>query len=221
MFAARVDQLVFDFNCRPLDYVHPSWIDAAHSATLERLSASRDTAARVHANDWLLRRFSLRGSGDFDFTTSAKRLLLLDGPALADVALWLGLSALVASLRTWVGRARQLELRDALGAERFEWFVGALLHTPPVARWPLPAQSHRSPCADVVALASGLGTRLLLLAADRPGSPSMRRAQLKLPRGTAAFERERGLSPRRAEAVVGFAVSTVIRQRHAAWHWLF
>jgi type III secretion protein K len=220
VFDARVDQLVYDFNCRPLAYAHASWLQAgAERAALERVSTSSDPSARAWANLWLLRRFGLLGRSDFDFAEPGKRLLLLDGAALRDLALWLGLSALLGSLRTWVRRADQLRLRQALGVERHDWFTEHLLPWPAVARWPLRPQDSEP--TQITALAERLGTRLLLCGADAPGGAAVQRARLKLPSGLCAPERKGPISAERREAVLTLCITKLIRERHPTWHWLF
>ncbi len=223
MFKAPVDQLVYDFNCRPLDYVDASWLDDHERATFERLARSTDEQARALASAWLLRRFALDDACDFDFAQPARRLLLLDPATLRDLSLFLGLSALGRWLRTWVERARQLQLREAVGPSAFEWYVSHVLPRPPAARWNLAREQAdkllRGP--QLLHVTARIGSHLLLLGADTPGGPAMRRAQLKLPRAAAEIRRGSPLSDARREAIAEFCIGCVIRERHPAWHWLF
>lgn len=223
MFKAHVDQLVYDFNCRPLDYVDTSWLDDHERAPIERLVMSGDPQARAQASAWLLRRFALDDTCDFDFAQPAKRLLLLDGETLRDLSLFLGLSALGRWLRTWVERTQQLRLRDAVGTSAFEWYVAHVLPRAPIARWRLEREQAerllRGP--QLLQAAARAGAQLLLLGADAPGAPAMRRAQLKLPRAVAEVRRDKPLPDERREAVAEFCIGCVIRERHPAWHWLF
>lgn len=222
MFKARVDQLVYDFNCRPLDYIDTSWLDDHERAPIERLTRSTDPQARAQASAWLLRRFALDDESDFDFAQPARRVMLLDPATLRDLALFLGLSALGRWLRTWVERAQQLHLRETVGESAFDWYVAHVLPRAPVARWSMEREQAerllRSP--QLLHVAARVGSQLLL-GADTPGGPAMRRAQLKLPRATAELRRDKPLSDARREAIAEFCIGCVIRERHPQWHWLF
>jgi YOP proteins translocation protein K (YscK) len=226
MFAASVDQRVFDFNCRPLDYIDPSWLDAHERPVVQRLAASDDAQARSLASGWLLDRFDLAHSHDFDFTYPAKRLLLLDAAALRDISLLLGLAALSHWLRTWVTRAEQQRLQGALGEPLFEFYMSHVLRWPPVARLVLSGERRRALLEGGTGTAplqasARLGATLLLLSCDAPGNPSLRRGQLKFSRELGRVERTRPLPEARQQAVVEFCVACVIRERHPSWHWLF
>ena len=238
MFSAPVDQLVYDFNCRPLGYVDPSWLEERERPVLARLSQSADAQARALASSWLLQRLRWPEDEaeatvgeercasrhfDFNFTEAAKRILLLDAPALNDVALLLGLSSLAHRLRKCVLRSQQLQLRDLLGEPLFEFFTDHVLPREPVAR--LVLDSQRAACllsdASLSSTCSRFGATLLLLSCDTPGSPSIARARRKFPRAIGDVQRTRPLPEPRRDAVVEFSIECVIRERHPAWHWLF
>jgi len=223
VFAAQVDQRVFDFNCRPLDYVDPSWLDEPQRQAIERLSRSDDTQARALASSWLLEHFKLADTHDFDFTHAAKRLLLLDPPALRDLALLLGLSALTHALRTLVMRSQQLQLCAVLGEPLFDFYTAHVLPRPPVARLMLDTQRNVDLLTGTHLLhaSASFGTALLLLGCDMPGSPAPQRARLKFARALGDVRRARRLPKARCEAVVAFCIDCVIHQRHPSWHWLF
>jgi YOP proteins translocation protein K (YscK) len=248
VFAADIDQCVYDFNCRPLGYVDPSWLDERTRPVVARLGDSGDAQARALASSWLLRRLVFcedkpAGSGrvgaqdgaqdraqqdarphfDFDFTEAAKRILLLDPPALNDVALLLGLSSLAHSLRKCVLRSQQLQLRELLGEPLFVFFTEQVLAREPVARLVLDAQRRARLLSDdsLLPTCARFGATLLLLSCDAPGSPSLERARLKFARAIGSVQRSRPLPEPRRDAVVEFSIDCVIRERHPAWHWLF
>ena len=248
VFAADIDQCVYDFNCRPLGYVDPSWLDERTRPVVARLGESGDAQAKALASSWLLRRFVLcadqpTGPGfvglqhdaqdgaqqdatrhfDFDFTEAAKRILLLDPPALNDVALLLGLSSLAHSLRKCVLRSQQLQLLDLLGEPLFVFFTEQVLAREPVARLVLDSQHRARLLADdsLLHTSARFGATLLLLSCDAPGSVSHQRARLKFTRAIGDVQRSRPLPEPRRDAVVEFSIDCVIRGRHPAWHWLF
>jgi YOP proteins translocation protein K (YscK)/Bacterial type III secretion protein (HrpB4)/Bacterial type III secretion apparatus protein (OrgA_MxiK) len=223
MFKARVDQLVFDFNCQLVDYVDPSWLGKAERPLLQRLGESSDPQARAWASQWLLAHFGLGHSIDFDFTQPSKRLLLLDGATLRDLALLVGLSSLTHLLRTWVTRERLLRLRDALGVPLFEFYLAHVLTAKPVGRLLVAGEPAAAQLQGPQLLqhATRFGTALLLLACDAPASAALRRAQLKFEYAAGAATRARALPTQRQRAIVDFSVGCVIRLRHPSWHWLF
>jgi hypothetical protein len=237
VFAADIDQCVYDFNCRPLGYVDPSWLDGDARPVLARLGKSSDTQAKALASSWLLRQLvfsavhpaSIAGTPDtthhfdFDFSEATKRILLLDPPALNDVALMLGLSSLAHQLRRCVLRSQQLQLRDRLGEPLFAFFSEHVLPREPVARLVLDAQRRARLLSDASLLptCASFGATLLLLSCSAPGGTAQRRARLKFPRAMGTVLRGRPLPEPRRDAVVAFAIDCVIRERHPAWHWLF
>ena len=238
VFAAEIDQCVYDFNCRPLGYVDPSWLDERARPVVARLGQSSDAQARALASSWLLRRFvffedkpanwfgaqeDATRRFDFDFTEAAKRILLLDPRALNDVALLLGLSSLAHSLRKCVLRSQQLQLRDLLGEPLFVFFTEQVLTREPVARLVLDAQRRARLLSDgsLLHTCARFGATLLLLSCAAPGSPSFERARLKFARALGDVQRTRPLPEPRRNAVVEFSIDCVIRERHPQWHWLF
>jgi hypothetical protein len=225
MFDARVDQLVYDFNCRPLGYVHTSWLDPAEARFFERLRGSADAQARAAANGALMQRLGLGSSSsdfDFDFAEPAKRLLLLDPAALQRFVFWLGLVGLAHELRTWVERERREVLAQAMGEEHLDFYLRHLLRWPVVQRLAWPTAALRA--CDATALrgvAERSGTTLLLAAAGAAQMPAVRRGRLKLPRPAGRAHRRAPMTPERAQRIVGFALGCVLREKEPAWHWLF
>jgi hypothetical protein len=227
MFEARIDQLVFDFNCRPSSYVDANWIDAARRPLLSRLAGSGDTQARAEADRWILQHMGLAGTHDFDFSPPGKRLLLLDAAALKDVARLLGLVSLMHMLRGWITRAQRQHLTDALGEDTARFVFSHLLRWPRVAHRVLDG-TQRSRCAKPTSAtvewvddADCFGTELLLLSCDEPNAGAARRARLKLPPAATGQTRLRPLPPARRQAVLEFAIGCAVRERHPSWHWLF
>jgi YOP proteins translocation protein K (YscK) len=225
LFNAAVDQLVFDFNCRPGSYIDPSWLDDETGRSLLPLTGSADAQARGLADVWLLDHFAIADGFDFDFdfTHPARRLLLLDGQTLRDVALMLGLSALSHLLRTWVTGASQRALQRALGDDAFGFFHQQVLTRRPVSRPVVGSALAQRWLHDASwpAVAERFGTRLLLLGCEPPGGALFRRAQLKLPRAHSEMSRARPLPDARRHAVLEFCIGCVVQHRHSTWHWLF
>jgi hypothetical protein len=227
MFEARIDQLVFDFNCRPSAYVHGGWIDETYRPLIERLACSGDAQARALADRWLLQHLDLAGAHDFDFTLPGKRLLLLDAAVLADIARLLGLASLMHMLRGWITRRQRARLAEALGEDTARFVFTHLLRWQRVAHRVLDLSQRvryeHDRCNDThwLADAERFGARLLLLACDAPHGSAVRRARFKLPPDTAGPIRQRALSPARRHAVLEFAIGCAVKERHPAWHWLF
>ena len=147
----------------------------------------------------------------------------MDAAVLREIALLLGLSALSRCLRTWVARADQARLCDVLGAELFDFYSQHVLPRPPVARWRVDTTQARAlrQGPRLLQAIGRIGTALLLVGGGAPDEPVSRRARLKLPRLLADGQREQPLSTARRDAVVDFVIGGVVRERHAAWHWLF
>lgn len=222
MFDARMDQLVYDFNCRPLSYVHESWLDESDRGVLARLRHSDDAQARNHLNLWLLRRFGLAGEHEFDFSARARRLLLLEPAVFEALARWVGLAGLAHVLRHWVDRERRGTLRAALGDEGFEFFLRQLLPWPAVTRIARADKLLEGAAAErLVDVAERLGATMLLSACGGADGAVARRAALKLRRCAVRARRGSAMAPARAERVVSFAVECVLRHREPTWQWLF
>jgi hypothetical protein len=225
VFKARVDQLVFDFNCRPLDYVDARWIEEPHGSSVALVSASTDAQARGLADRWLLQHFALDNAFDFDFSQPAKRVLLLDAPTLRDIARLLGLATVMHVVRALVTREQLGRLRSAVGDDVFCFAREHMLAWPMVAHCVLGATQRASLSQGGDDLWSGLhrlGAHLLLAAGDTPQSAALRRAELKLPPAwRVSGQRTRPLSNALRQRVADFAIGCVLRKRHPSWHWLF
>jgi YOP proteins translocation protein K (YscK)/Bacterial type III secretion protein (HrpB4) len=222
MFEARVDQLTYEFNCRPLDYVDASWLAAAPGAAIERLRRSHDMQARGAANQWLAQHLGLSAAFDFDFTHPAKRLLLLPPKALGELVLWTGVWSLSHVLRGWVCREKRAALREALGDEGVQFYLQQVLRWPGSVRLPLQNRNlvSMSP-KDLRFTLHRMGAVLLLAGASLRDQGAWRRGALKLPRPVAQLRRPFRLSDDGAQRVAEFAVGCVVRQKEPAWHWLF
>jgi YOP proteins translocation protein K (YscK) len=222
MFEARVDQLTYEFNCRPLDYVDVSWLDVASGAAVERLRCSPDAQARGVANHWLAQRLKLGAVFDFDFTQPARRLLLLPPKVLGELVFWTGVWSMSHVLRGWVCRERRAVLRQALGDEAAQFHVEHVLRWPAGVRLPMQREALlATPAADLRAALQRVGCVLLLASASSGDHGAWLRAALKLPRTTAHLRRPLRVCDDSARRVAEFAVGCVIRRREPAWHWLF
>lgn len=222
MFEARIDQMVFDFNCRPLQYVDASWLPGDAQAALQRLRASNDSQALALANHWLGGQLSLESVVDFEFGDRAKRLVLLDPVTLRNVSLLVGMWGVSHVLRTWVLREQRAVLAAAVGHDLNDFYIRQAL------RWP---DSVRvSACEALLGSAAAallrlhllrIGAGLLFSSIGEPGQPALRRAALKLPAGAFALPRRLRLRERQHQRVIEFAIGCVVQNRETAWHWLF
>lgn len=222
MFEAKVDQLIYEFNCRPLGYVDESWVAPAYRPLLLRLRDSRDVQARASANTWLAGEFQLGHAVDFDFASPAKRLLLLEPRVLDDLALWVGLSGLSDQLRKWVDKPRRQALAQALGEAGHAFFLQHVLRWPPALRlaMPVPEPARWVP-GQALDLPRRLGAAVLLSGCGEPGDAAVLRGRLKLARPFGDIRRRMRLGEARMQRVLAFCIGCVIREREPAWHWLF
>lgn len=220
MFARPIDQLIFDFNTRPAGYVHTSRLpDGLLPYWAGIQSAGQVVQDSVSA--WLLRQWELMGKYDFDFAAPEKRLLLLDGDLLQDIALFLGLSALRRHLRLWISAHQARAVQEQLGDEKVRFLYG------PVFTW----REFGEVAADGLQPAAlrefslNLGVRLLRTLYHDAAEPSVTRALLKFPSqagvASVAAERELDAHSSRRNDILEFAIGCVVKQRGQRWHWLF
>jgi hypothetical protein len=222
MFDSRIDQLVFDFNCRPLGYVDPSWLEPQERVAATLLSGSESAQAVGLINERLLGRLGLADAPAFDFMQVGKRLMLVDASVFQTAAFWLGIDAISHLLRQWIDPPRRLVLRDALSNDGMVFFSRHILPHPQVARFSFASQLVAD-CSSqhLQALARRCGAALLLSACGSLGDVGVRRAALKLPRQAVRLNRCKPMSPLRAQRVIDFAVHRYIGHKEPSWHWLF
>lgn len=124
--AARRDPLLAEivrFNFLPSSYIHPSWTrDLAVAGPLwDRLARSR--RAHAHLSALVLESFGLGDDYCLDFRDPGRRLALLDGAALARIALFVG----VVLSAPWVTRiihgGTLRALKAGIGVEAYEFAV--------------------------------------------------------------------------------------------------
>jgi YOP proteins translocation protein K (YscK)/Bacterial type III secretion protein (HrpB4) len=223
MFDSRMDQLVYDFNVAPLDYVDASWLAASSRARVSGLAQSSDAGARGSASAWLLETLGLATHNDFEFSDPYKRLLLLEPQVLRDVVLFIGLSALSPLLRHWIEAPAQRHLQSELGADAYRFFCRHVLALPAAAVLSL-SREQQGRLRDASRLASVVsrhGVALLFACCGGLAEPAVRRARLKFHRAVAGMQSSPVMSAQDKQSIGELAIGCVIRQRHPSWHWLF
>ena len=164
-------------NLDPLAAVDPSWLgDLPHGDLIHRLRKSPRAAKGVGA--YLFEALELNSTWCADFSRPSARVLLLPGDLLQRLCLYLGLALFSERLRNEIEGARVRAVRDAVGAEAYDF---ALKRAPLLGRLPpappLPADVEPRLAFEL----AGAGT----LAADLCAGPdkgSLRRLALKLPK---------------------------------------
>lgn len=129
-------KLALALNFQPCRYVHESWYATLpQSELIQRL---RDApAAAAHINRYMQHILALdRRPLPDDFSHWRARLALLDGPALTQLSLFLGLALRSEELRNELLGVRLRRFRQALGDEAFTFvlkrapFLGMIPHFP-------------------------------------------------------------------------------------------
>ena len=168
--------LAREFNFAPANYVDPSWLPAEWAENFTLLRASLHTRALDVVSRWLLQQHGLEQDYDFDFSATEKRVALLDRPAFAKLARYLGLCAHARSVRSLVERGAVTALIGKLGREAYDFAV--LRATSPAK----PAPRINPSDDGFVTQLTGEGSRRLFGLLNGGSSAVLRRARLKLPR---------------------------------------
>jgi hypothetical protein len=223
MFDSRMDQLVYDFNVAPLDYVDASWLASSRRASVTGLAQSTDAGARDGASAWLLEALGLATHSDFEFSDPYKRLLLLEPRVLRDVVLFIGLSALSPVVRHWIEAPVQRHLLAELGEDAYRFFCRHVLALPAAAplALSLEKQSRLRNSSRLVSVISRYGVSLLFACCGGLAAPAVQRARLKFHRAVAGMQSSPSVTPQSMQTIGELAIGCVIRQRHLSWHWLF
>ncbi len=113
---------VYEFNCLPARYLHPSWLAREpHRALVLRAARCRRSEQRV--SEWLLERFGLSGPPCLRFAEPAPRCALLPPPHLEAVLFYAGLTLSHAHIRRLVLSADVQRLRERLGEAGYRFAI--------------------------------------------------------------------------------------------------
>jgi hypothetical protein len=222
MFSAKIDQIVYDFNCAPLAYVDLSWLAPSCKQPVEFLRKTSDQQAKDAVNNWLLKQMDAANRFDFNFDVPHKRILLLDPRVLRDLSLLIGLNAAHHVISRWVRLEERQILKSCLGHDIYSFYRREVLHWPAVARLPVSDVGlRRVPSEFLLSYLAKFGARLLLMSCDVAGSAAYARANWKLPKLFSSSRCYPALAQDRALRVADFCINCVVRTREPSWHWLF
>jgi YOP proteins translocation protein K (YscK) len=168
---------LLDFNQLSPATVHPSWLSAQEALWMEHVRTFIQPQARLRAAEWLRQRFAFGLFQDHAFEDIGKRVFLLGMEAFQDLALWLGASLCVSSLRRLVVRKHALALREALSEAGMRQLLadfpddaGAGVQVLASLEAPTPERLYR------------IGAQALLGVAAEHGAAVLQRTRLKLER---------------------------------------
>jgi hypothetical protein len=217
VFDSAFDQLLFDFNMRPAQYIDKTWLPTNVALAWDPIVNSASARARDDLSRWVLETFDLSDTLDFEFGSSGKRLLLLDPETLSIMIRSLGLMALRGSLKKRISQQQQLQLKAAIGEAEHEFFRQQILAWPATIVYP-----------DAAHLDDQFGLRLMQIgqhlfesSLSKPGDISLRRTQLKLPRSDSLLIKRIQPSELDRKNIVDFCISCTLKNRFPQWHWLF
>jgi type III secretion protein K len=212
----RMARELIRFNLHPDETVHPSWLPADWPAGHRCVGALGPAGRELLAS--LLRR-SLPNSPtgfDSDFTTTRKRVALLDGPALRQLAWYCGVALHRAALYE---RPLKRELRRQ--ARRFgsagAAYVWQRLPELGLLRANASALVARPPATGRTVWRRGARVLLALNADD---APTLARMRLKLPRRLAAGALPM-LDAAQRQQLEELVTLSIVPERLPQWDWLF
>ena len=173
-------KLALELMLQPATYLHESWYETLPNGELIR-RLRNEPAATALVNRQLRDILALDlESPPHEFSGWRARLALLEGPALAQLSLYLGLALRSAALRNELLGARLRRLRETLGNEAFTF---ALKRTPflgAIPDFPFEPQDD-----DPGIRFSLIGARFSILQVAQLSEALARRMVLKLPRNWA------------------------------------
>lgn len=170
-------ELALIFNTQPAVYLHDSWFDVLpKGAIARRLRAIPQATPGL--SGYLLRAFGLERNYCEDFTNPWARLALLDGPALEDLFMHLGLTLRRDELQREVMGERLRLLKQTVGAENLNF---AIKRAPLLGTIPQFAFEPDTDTADPRARFTLIGARFCAIHLAPFGQPLLRRMTLKLP----------------------------------------
>ena len=214
-------RLVMRANLHPEDELHPSWLPADWPARHRRLTRLTP-GGRAMLGDVLAPLLQQRGMAppvpDYRFDDRLKRLSLLDGPTLRQLAIYGGLCAHMPllKLRGPVGTQMRRQARR-LARDAVEF---VLERTPPLSGLRMdsqPIQLRPASCGRVVVQR---GYRLLMGTLAGQGDAVLQRVQRKLPRRLATLPVP-VLSGSQVNQMSELMLLCIVPERFPSWDWLF
>jgi hypothetical protein len=211
LFAKYAAALLADFNLRPVNYAHPSWLQDGISQF-----TSDETHQQRTASDWLLKQNGLDQEFDWSMSEPQKRLFLLDSKSLEELAKYISLLMHSRWLKLVVGRAAVQSLEERLGAENVEFAMENTPHSQ--VEHSLPQADFADPNLTQAMTQDGARTLFMLL------EPTWRAV-----RGRASFKFDKSweiikvtsAETVKTKALLALVCQHIIPKRLPQWAWLF
>ncbi|MGB0845496.1 MAG: SctK family type III secretion system sorting platform protein [Thiolinea sp.] len=122
----KLSNLVWEFNFRPDNYIHDSWLEQMPDGPLIRKLVGRHRSAdRIVQH--LLQRFGLENQVFFNFSNSLTRIALWSGDDLEKLVLYTGAVFYYSRIQKIVTREELHQVRDDLGEELFQFMQNRAL----------------------------------------------------------------------------------------------
>jgi hypothetical protein len=217
--AYRHAMRLVEFNLHVARYAHRSWYPQGIGMPLVDERGRPEPRAELQLSDWLLRESSLHRDMDWRMEEPAKRLWLLDGPALERLLLEAAVALHRESLMRVIDGERVRTLERWLDASLWRFVMeelppGLSNDHPPAVDFERgePESLEESLRAD--------GARTLLSLLRSEWRAVRGRAQMRFDIGLAR-ERSPAVPAAQAKRVLELIVTQLIPGRFAEWAWLF
>ena len=187
LFSSDLFPLVYAFNFRPSQYIHPSWVEKLGLTALwPALSNCDRLGQRLSA--YILAQTGLGESAELDFAPSWRRIALIDGPTLRKSVRFMGITVYWKEISKVIDRERRSALTASIGDDAYRFALQrAKLLCPPEHI----ASESLSEASDCAAQLDRKGAELLALClCDQPDG-IRRRAGLEAAGRSLAFDAER------------------------------
>lgn len=203
------------FNTQPVAYLHDSWFNLLpHGTIARRLGAVPQAAPWV--SGYLLRAFGLERSYWEDFTSPWARLALVDGPALEQLFMHLGLALRSSDLQREVMGERFRLLKQAVGAESWNF---AIRRAPLLGAIPKFAFEPNTDDPHIRFIL--IGARFCAVHLTPFGQPLLRRMTLKLPASWSACLNAPEARPQAMPAELPPLLRKLLKDLLPTWNPLF
>ena len=114
--------LAVEFNLYPVRYLHLSWLKKdEHYQIVQQLKSSE--ATHFNLSNYLLQRFNLRDTFDFNFDSKEKRIAFASSEELSRLAFYLGIILNEGVIRSAVRRKERVALEHCLGVDAYQFAV--------------------------------------------------------------------------------------------------
>lgn len=213
---AALASLACEFNLRPDNYIHPSWLRQAWPGQWGD-PASLGPRGRTALARVLSRRYGLDEATHFDFSREEFRLALLPPAVLARLGDDCGLCLHRESLREAGGRRLQRALNDTFGEAALAFIMQRVPPFDAIAESIEPLRQYPELAAARI---RERGARLVLDFLAPAGKALLDRLQLKFPFGVAA-QPPYLLNGMQRQQVSELIFLCLIPERLGEWDWLF